>query len=348
MADCQTEKSTAIDFLAKVDPTLLAGLVFLAFGGGIISFYYSHIAYLPDIEWSHSIVHLATATLIGGGFALLLALSLFIPGCLWSAFLLRDEELKEAFCFKNNPGEICVRTLLLTIGLPFAAVIVVNHAVLLLVEKESAKYLLSMYGIACAILLTLAGWRVKRNLDELLKDKNKNLGEDKDQRYFKYIAWFLISIVVSQVSMLLIYLFSGKPTGWAFWITTIFCTLGVIISNHFVAIHYEKSRVQSVLVSLVIAALLLFIADRNANLSVQVLAFFGLGEKSASVDLLLTNEGAEASEKLNMHQRCAVPSRERLCDVQVLSRLGNEYLLKAGDQIFTLPKTAVISRTSRR
>jgi hypothetical protein len=122
----------------------------------------------------------------------------------------------------------------------------------------------------------------------------------------------------------------------------------VIISNHFVAIHYEKSRVQSVLVSLVIAALLLFVADRNSNLSVQVLAFFGLGEKSASVDLLLTPEGAEASEKLNMHQRCAAPSRERLCDVQVLSRLGNEYLLKAGDQIFTLPKSAVISRTSRR
>jgi hypothetical protein len=102
MADSQTERTTAIDFLAKVDPTLLAGLVFLAFGGGIISFYYSHIAYLPDIEWSHSIVHLATATLIGGGFAILLALSLFLPGCMWSAFLLRDEELGEEFAYARS------------------------------------------------------------------------------------------------------------------------------------------------------------------------------------------------------------------------------------------------------
>ena len=74
------------------------------------------------------------------------------------------------------------------------------------------------------------------------------------------------------------------------------------------------------------------------------MAFFGLGEKSASVDLLLNKEGAEASEKLALHERCTPKSEERLCDVQVLSRLGNEYLLKAGDQIFTLPKSAVISQ----
>ena len=65
MADPQSEKTTPIEFLAKFDTTALAGLVFLALGGGIISFYYSHIRYLPDIEWSQSIVHLATATLIG-------------------------------------------------------------------------------------------------------------------------------------------------------------------------------------------------------------------------------------------------------------------------------------------
>jgi hypothetical protein len=196
------------------------------------------------------------------------------------------------------------------------------------------------------ILLILVTFWIKHNLDDLLKDE-KDLDDEKSRRLFKYIAWFLISIVLSQFSMLLIYLFSGRPTGIAFWITTIFCTLGVFISNHFVAIHYEKSRVQSVLVSVVIATLLLFIADRNSTLSVQVLAFFGLGEKSASVDLLLNKEGADASAKLGLQERCTPKSEERLCDVQVLSRLGNEYLLKAGDQIFTLPKSTVISRISR-
>jgi hypothetical protein len=345
MADAQPVKPTAIEFLAKFDTTVLAGLVFLAFGGGIISFYYSHIRYLPDIEWSQSIVHLATATLIGGGFAILLALSLFLPGCMWSAFLIRDERLRDSFRFHKETDEICLRTLLVKIGLPFGVVVFANHIVLFLSEERWQDSLLYVYGITCAILLIPMRWWIRHNLAKLIESKCQD--KEKGRRLFKYIAWFLVSIIVSQFSMLLIYLISGRPTGIAFWITTVFCTLGVLISNHFVAIHFEKSRVQSVLVSLVIAALLLFIADRNSTLSVQVLAFFGLGEKSASVDLLLNKEGAEASEKLGLQGRCTPTSEERLCDVQVLSRLGNEYLLKAGDQIFTFPKSAVISRISR-
>ena len=119
MANAQPVKSTPIEFLAKFDTTVLAGLVFLALGGGIISFYYSHIRYLPDIEWGQSIVHLATATLIGGGFAILLALSLLLPGCMWSAFLLRDERLKDSFWFHEKTDEVCLWTLLRNIGLPF-------------------------------------------------------------------------------------------------------------------------------------------------------------------------------------------------------------------------------------
>ena len=346
MADPQ-DQPTPIELLAKFDTTVLAGLVFLAFGGGIISFYYSHIRYLPDIEWGQSIVHLATATLIGGGFAILLALSLLLPGCMWSAFLLRDDKLKDSFWF-HETDEVCLWTLLRNIGFPFGVIVFANHLVLVVSEKSGKNSLLYVYGFICALLLIPMGLWIKNNLENLLKEKKKDLGEDKGRRLFKYVAWFLVSIIVSQFSMLLIYLFSGRPTGKAFWITTIFCTLGVFISNHFVAIHYEKSRVQSVLVSLVISALLLFIADRNSTLSVQVLAFFGLGEKSASVDLLLNKEGAEASGKLGLQERCTPKSEERLCDVQVLSRLGNEYLLKAGDQIFTLPKSVVISRMSRR
>lgn len=345
MTDPQPDTPRAIEFLAKLDTTVLVGLVFLGFGGGIISFYYSHIRYLPDIEWSQSIVHLATATLIGGGFALLLALSLFLPGCMWSAFLIRDERLKDSFWIHKDSDEVCVRTLLLNIGFPFGVVVFVNHLVLLAAEEGWEDYLLYVYGFTCTILLIPMGFWIRQNLEKLLE--KKSLGREKGRRLFKYIAWFLVSIIVSQFSMLLIYLFSGRPTGKAFWITTFFCTLGVLISNHFVAIHYEKSRVQSVLVSLVIAGLLLFIADRNSTLSVQVLAFFGLGEKSASVDLLLNEEGGDASETLGLHERCTPKLKGRLCDVQVLSRLGNEYLLKAGDQIFTLPKSAVISRISR-
>ena len=348
MADSQTKKTSPIELLTKVDATVLAGLVFLAFGGGIISFYYSHIRYLPDIEWSQSIVHLATATLVGGGFAILLTLSLFLPGCVWSAFLIRDERLMESFCFHEDTDEICLLTLFWKIGFPFGVAVFINHIFLVAFEKWLRDSLLYAFGITCAILLIPMGFWITHNLKQLLEPVKESLvDKEENRRLFKYVSWFLISIVVSQFSMLLIYLLSGRPTGKAFWITTIFCTLGVLISNHVVAIHYEKSRVQSVLASLVIAALLLFIADRNSTLSVQVLAFFGLGEASASIDLLLTEDGVLARDKLGLAGRCPPESQERLCDVQVLSRLGNEYLLKAGDRIFSLPKSAVISRISR-
>ena len=203
MANSQSEKTSTIEFLAKFDTTVLAGLVFLALGGGIISFYYSHIRYLPDIEWSQSIVHLATATLIGGGFAILLALSLFLPGCMWSAFLLRDERLEDAFWFHKDSNEVCLRTLLWHIGLPFGVAVLATHVVLIAIEEWWANSLLVVYGITCAFLLIPIGFWIKRNLDRLLE--SKSLGLERDRRLFKYIAWFLISIVVSQFSMLLIY-----------------------------------------------------------------------------------------------------------------------------------------------
>ncbi len=55
-------------------------LIFLAVGGGILTLYYAEIGYIPDIEWSASIVYLAVATAVGGGVALFLALSVLVPG----------------------------------------------------------------------------------------------------------------------------------------------------------------------------------------------------------------------------------------------------------------------------
>ena len=357
MSNPQAEKSAASAFLGNLDTTVLAGLVFLGLGGGIITLYYAHIRYLPDIEWSSSIVHLATATLIGGGLAILFALSLFLPGCIWSAFLLRDEKLRDSFFFSyTEEEEICLRTLSWNIGFPFAVVVSANHVALVVIEDRWQNCLLPLYGATSAILLILIAVWINSNLGKMLAASPPLLDHrEKNRRLFKYITWYLISILLSQLSMLLIYLFSGRPTGKAFGITTAFCTLGILISNHFVAIHIQRNRVQATLVALVITALLLFIADRNSVLSVQVLAFFGLGEKSASVDLLLTADGKKAIADLRLPPRCAPEPEDRLCDVQVLSRLGDEYLLKAADKggnqandkIFTLEKSAVISRISR-
>ena len=384
MENPQPNKPTAIEFLGKIDSTVLAWLVFLALGGGIITLYYAHIRYLPDIEWSHSIVHLATATFVGGGFALLLALSLFVPGCIWSTFLIFDERLKDSFCFHKQTDEICLHTLWRNIGKPFAIVVVLNHFALLISQAslEGAVTLfgnpslvnyLSFASVPLSIITLIIGAKlIRKRFDcqwNLVKGdlRPKPDEREKDRRAFKYVFWFLISVLVSQIEMLLVYLLSGRPTGLAFFITTFFCVLGALISNHFVAIHYRKDRLQCVLVSLLIAALLLFVVDRNSSLSPRILSYFGIGDMSETVDLLLNAEEKETIEKLELNNRCLQESKEkasdetqskendskakesiiRLCDVQVLSRLGNEYLLKANNRIFTLSKTAVISRISR-
>jgi hypothetical protein len=128
----------------------------------------------------------------------------------------------------------------------------------------------------------------------------------------------------------------------------------------------EKIVCKCVLVSLLIAALLLFVVDRNSSLSPRILSYFGIGDMSETVDILLKSEEKDTVEKFELNNRCLQKSKEkasdeiqlkendskakesiiRLCDVQVLSRLGNEYLLKTNNKISTLPKTAVISRIS--
>src|SRR5690348_16740900 len=92
-------KSSTTGFLAKIEPTLVSWLTFLTLGGGILLLYYARLNYLPEVEWDKSLVYLALATLIGGTVALLLGLSLFVPGYIWSEFLIYDERLKNAFCF---------------------------------------------------------------------------------------------------------------------------------------------------------------------------------------------------------------------------------------------------------
>src|SRR5262245_36436202 len=97
--------------LVKANTTLLVWLIFLAVGGGLLALYYARIGYIPDIEWSASIVYLAAASAIGGGVGLLLALSVLLPGLIWAESLIVDTKLSKAFCYDEDGGELCVRSI---------------------------------------------------------------------------------------------------------------------------------------------------------------------------------------------------------------------------------------------
>lgn len=366
MENVDTNKSSSTALLEKVDSTLVAWLVFLIVGGGIISLYYARIHYLPDIEWSSSIVHLAVATFVGGAITILLALSLFIPGYIWSECLIFDERLLDAFCFHETSKELCLRTLLRYIGLPFWIVLLLNHAILFVLASFLQTGLLGFYMLVSAAVVALASLFIirrkyfitllvvaRRRRRKRAKTSAQPVTPETDldekeanQRVFKYVAWFALSILLGQISMALIYLLSGRPTLWPFVLTTLACTICVLVSNHFVALHYRRSRVQAVAAALVAASLLVVVADRNESFSAQVMSFYGIGDLSQTVDLLLKAEGETMVEDLKVSGKCSAGTVKKICNVRVLSRLGNEYyLMDQNGQKFSLPKEVVLSRT---
>src|SRR6185503_4337632 len=169
----EATKATAreVTQLLKGNTTLLVWLVFLALGGGILALYYARIGYLPDIEWSSSIVYLGVASFIGGGIGLLFALSLLLPGLIWTECLLYDRHLVGVFCF-DRPGaepEPCVRTVLYYLGIPFLITLLVSHIALrmdalpALVAGTGVSVLLPIvYMIVSAAILSLTFFGMKR------------------------------------------------------------------------------------------------------------------------------------------------------------------------------------------
>ena len=155
-----------------------------------------------------------------------------------------------------------------------------------------------------------------------------------------YWFWFAVSVLLSQISMFVVYRLSDTPKGWKFAVLTIICTAGVLISNLAVAVRFPVKAYQAVAVAFVITLLLLAAADRFSPLPVRLMAYFGLGGERKFTVLLkpeatgilsqfgLANNGSEAP---------------KLSDVRLLSKVGDEYVFIKGDTTFTLPKSAVLS-----
>lgn len=125
------------------------------------------------------------------------------------------------------------------------------------------------------------------------------------------------------------------------------CTSGVVLSNLIVALRYNQYPRQAVAASLVAAALLLVAADRFSSLSEGILAFYGFGEKNR-VNLLVNEEGSAIIEQLGLMNNCSPPNREKLCDVEILSKLGSEYYLRVGRDNGNLGRTFVLPKSTVR
>jgi hypothetical protein len=352
----ETGTSGEVIGLLKANTSLAVWLVFLAIGGGLLALYYAKIGYLPDIEWSSTLIYLAVASIIGGGVGLLLAMSVFLPGVIWSDFLVFDSNLSNQFCLTHTEKKPCVRTIMKFLGLPFGVVLIISH--ISLPWGSWCYWIISAVALVVAFLVMhkafycvmLGKTEPDQFVDCFLKRRKSETEKDgkpsrESNRYtFMYAFWFALSILLSQISLFLIYLMSGRPKGSDFAILSLTCTLGVLISNHVVALLYRQNPRRAIVAALVAAAVLIFTADRFAPISLSVMKYYGLGG-DVTVRAVINEKDVQIVKDLGL-TKCADPSGRRLQNIKVLSKLGDEYLMRCDDHTFTLPKSAVISLQS--
>lgn len=370
--------SSQLDKLLTANASVAVWLVFFAIGGGIFTLYYAHIGYVPEMEWKASLVYLFIGSIVGGVLGLLLTMSLYLPGVIWSETIVFDPCLRFSYATppppklsdkepppkpsdKEQATELCLLTIFKYLGLPFLLVLLLSHVALLFGRVK--------YWLIAGILLVLTFYVMRSFLEhrlsvvsgqaaskftvqELLSPVWSNLKNDvlgvigraeiteSERHEFKLAAAFTLSVFLNQISMYVVYWLSGSPaTRWTFLILMLLCIAAVWIACHVVALRHQHYPRQAIVASLVTAGLLLFTADNFSRLSVRLMNNFGVGYYKR-VNLLVNEDGKDIVDSLGV-PRCG---DLQLCNVEILSKMGEQYYLRVGDTWYvTLPKADVIA-----
>jgi len=357
--------SQGTDFF-KTNTTLIIWLFFLSLGGSLLALYYAHIGYLPDIEWKSALIYLAIASIIGTAVGLLLLLSLLIPGVIWDVFLVCDPLLIGFFCFEEELPYKKIRDpsfgdIFFNLGIPFGIVLAISHVVLPLGT--------GLFLVFNAVALGVCLWWMHRKFGSLVRvqrqkestggptNGDKSVSEtaggelhnpksdDDHKRILRYTFWFGVSLFVSQLSLLIIYLLSGSPRDRGFWILTVICTFTVLLSNHVVALLYAHHKREAILAGVIAALLLLVVANRYSSLPAGIMSLYGFGNQPFTI--YVNSDGVCMLKSMQLHnQPCpdGVPAENKLCGVRILSELGSSYYLQREQTTLTLPKEMVIAR----
>lgn len=356
---------------SKKEAALVAWLAFMILGGGLLALYYARIGYLPDIEWHLTLVYLAVASFIGGAYGLLQSLAIFLPGYIWCETLICDSHIIGAFCHaepdKHAPyvlrREPSVFRIFRFIGLPFLVCIIISHVALywgirpyvwttIILQVFASMYATLMFSH----LLDVRKARAGRGGEAAVEGGERVSGEDERgervARLCKYVFWFDLSVLLSQIATLLIYYLADRPCGSPYIKISAVCITVVLISNHVVAVRFWENRRQAIGASIAASLLLLVAADRFTHLPEKIMALYGFGE-SHKVDItLVSGDGSDAVVKLGLTDSGCGGAPNKLCGVQILSAIGSEYLIRLDDDktqtVFTVPKSMVASHAERR
>lgn len=332
-------------------------LIFFAIGGGLLALYYARIGYLPDIEWKAALIYLFIGSLVGGVIGLLLTMSVYLPGVIWSETIVFDPCLKFFYTPPTNKQsstppstQICIRTILKYLGLPFLFALLLSHIALLFGRVTYWIIAAGLLVFSFLLMRILLRFRLQDGTQKLwsylwstLKGVKPYYSSDDativERHVFKLSAAFTLSILLNQISMYVIYWLSGSPAEpGTFVVLTLLCTSGVWIASHVVAMRHRQNSRQALAASLIAAGLLLFTADNFSSLSMKLMNHYGIGYNQRA-NLLMTDHGGEIVHELGV-KSCG---KLQLCNAEILSKVGDQYFLRVGEDYLTLPKADVVA-----
>lgn len=365
--------------------SVVVWLVFLAFGGALLSFYHSKIQYFPVLKWEDSLTYLAALSLLGGGVAVIYGLLLFLPGTMWCEFLIHDTELEDKLCYPGRGPEPCFWNIGLHLGLPFLSFMLIMHCIALL----ELPWLTAVSAVVLLVAISRLLWkRFGDHLDAKLRETRTSVppccpwvrderqgvwvrkggqAEAKEESFFrrisaaiycwwiggrrsgsresyllKYVLSFSVSALASLISLLFIYAIVDVKTG----VMVAICTGLVTLTNFLVAVQF-RNRPRRAILTAFLATLVLLVCsetvDRGkAALSTGIMKKFGLGAEAQLVALVVNPKGQALFERLKLYPPPEVRAlverlnlyppgqdKEVIPNVLILSRLGEEYFLKA-------------------
>jgi len=339
------QSSSELEKLLTANMSLAVWLIFLAIGGGLLARYYVKIGYLPEMEWNAALVYLFVCSVWGSVIGLVLTMSLYLPGVIWSEIIVFEPTLDNHLTYlaehddssgkRSMRKEPCIRSIMRYLGIPFAVVLLASHLCLRFSNPE-IKPIGFFWAFAVLILVRTFFYMKGEFTRRLVSECPETLR----RQIFRYSIWFTISVLLNQIAMYVIYILADRTSRLGnFIILTGICTAGVWLSTNVVAVRHRYYPRQALVAALVIAVVLLFWVDRFSDLSMKLMSRYGVGE-GKKFNLLVTTD---AVTLLNSEGVCTC-GPQHLCNVEILSKMGDHYFLKVDDKDYlTLPKKDVIA-----
>ena len=198
----EVQKAPAIP---KLDASLALWLILFVFGGGLLALYYAGIDYFPEVTWQDALTFMALMTIIGGSLLVAYSFLLFVPGAIWSEFLIFDEHLHHVLMMNARRWEPCVWSITKHILFPFAVFMAFCHFLLYEDGPRGFVFLGSM-----ASLVAVSGLLWKDLLEGLEKVARKKAGAPSTavsaNRETKTLKRHRIAIAASHSPMLMAFI----------------------------------------------------------------------------------------------------------------------------------------------